>query len=347
MAVRVMRYANILFENVENVPRRRLFDRENPLDSLSEIEVYRRYRFIPATILTLLNLVADSLDFGTLRNSPLLPIQQLCIFLRAMATGSFQLVVGDTVRVSQPSVSRCCRRVGRAIARLARRYVRFPDREECKTLKSRFQSIAGFPNVIGLIDGTHVRIQRPKNHEADFINRKGYHSLNVQMVCDHSKKVRSLTAKWPGSTHDARIWRECHLRNQFEQGAHNGFILGDSGYPCTPYLMTPFRTPEAQNQEQFNLALCKTRVLVEQTFGIIKRRFAILHYGIRTDLATAVTYITACVVMHNFGIEHGDILEEDYLDDVFEEQVYHENVEINANHVGNIVRQQLVQRFFN
>jgi len=143
MAVRVMRYANILFENVENVPRRRLFDRENPLDGLSEMEVYRRYRFIPATILTLLNLVADSLDFGTLRNSPLLPIQQLCIFLRAMATGSFQLVVGDTVRVSQPSVSRCCRRVGRAIARLARRYVRFPDREECKTLKSRFQSIAG------------------------------------------------------------------------------------------------------------------------------------------------------------------------------------------------------------
>ncbi|KAH3815120.1 hypothetical protein DPMN_143641 [Dreissena polymorpha] len=40
----------------------------------------------------------ESLDFGTLRNSPLLPIQQLCIFLRVMATGSFQLVVGDTVR---------------------------------------------------------------------------------------------------------------------------------------------------------------------------------------------------------------------------------------------------------
>ena len=40
------------------------------------------------------------------------------------------------------------------------------------------------------------------------------------MVCDHSKKVRSLTAKWPGSTHDARIWRECHLSNQFKQGSY-------------------------------------------------------------------------------------------------------------------------------
>ncbi|KAH3783793.1 hypothetical protein DPMN_161743 [Dreissena polymorpha] len=123
------------------------------------MEVYRRYRFIPATILTLLNLVADSLDFGTLRNSPLLPIQQLCIFLRAMATGSFQLVVGDTVRVSQPSVSRCCRRVGRAIARLARRYVRFPDREECKTLKSRFQSIAG--------DVSRVEVAELKKSDTD------------------------------------------------------------------------------------------------------------------------------------------------------------------------------------
>lgn len=111
--------------------------------------------------------------------------------------------------------------------------------------------------------------------------------------------------------------------------------------------MTPFRTPESPSEERYNLALCRTRVLVEQTFGILKRRFAILHYGLRNDLPTTVTYITACVVLHNFGIEQGDILEEDFVDDVETDDVLDENVAININHVGNIVRQQLVQRFFN
>ncbi|KAH3730540.1 hypothetical protein DPMN_056530 [Dreissena polymorpha] len=66
MADRVMRYANILFENVENVPRRRLFDRENPLDGLSEIEVYRRYRFFSGNCT---DLIKFGPRFSGLRNA--------------------------------------------------------------------------------------------------------------------------------------------------------------------------------------------------------------------------------------------------------------------------------------
>jgi hypothetical protein len=42
--------------------------------------------------------------------------------------------------------------------------------------------ILGFPNVLGCTDGTFIRLQRPRNNEADFVNRKGYHSLNVQVM---------------------------------------------------------------------------------------------------------------------------------------------------------------------
>ena len=40
---------------------------------------------------------------------------------------------------------------------------------------------SGFPSVLGCIDGTFVRIQNPTEDEADFVNRKGYHALNVQV----------------------------------------------------------------------------------------------------------------------------------------------------------------------
>ncbi|XP_052065809.1 putative nuclease HARBI1 [Mytilus californianus] len=53
-----------------------------------------------------------------------------------------------------------------------------------KKIKAGNFRIGGFPNVIGAIDGTHVRIQAPTTDEASYVNRKGYHIINVQAVCD-------------------------------------------------------------------------------------------------------------------------------------------------------------------
>ena len=46
----------------------------------------------------------------------------------------------------------------------------------------QFAAIAGFPRVIGAIDGTHIAIKSPPaNREAVYVNRKGFHSINVQV----------------------------------------------------------------------------------------------------------------------------------------------------------------------
>ena len=91
-------------------------------------------------------------------------------------------------------------------------------------------------------------------------------------------------------------------------GHYTGFILGDSGYPCRWFLMTPFLNPTCRAEERFNGALSRTRVLIEQTFGILKRRFQCLHNELKTSPEQAVVYVLASVVLHNFGIDHGDIL---------------------------------------
>ena len=52
----------------------------------------------------------------------------------------------------------------------------------------------------------------------------------------------------------------------------------------------------------------KTRVIIEQTFGVLKRRFACLHYGIRLNPERACETVVACAVLHNFGQQQGDSL---------------------------------------
>ena len=51
-------------------------------------------------------------------------------------------------------------------------------------MKTKFFNITWFPSVIGCIDGKHAPIQSPGGDNAElFLNRKGYISINVQVVC--------------------------------------------------------------------------------------------------------------------------------------------------------------------
>ncbi|XP_046544627.1 putative nuclease HARBI1 [Haliotis rubra] len=174
--------------------------------------------------------------------------------------------------------------------------------------------MAGIPNVLGCVDGTFIRLMAPSENEADYLNRKGFHSLNVQMICDARYKFINCVAKWPGSVHDSRIFRDSRISIAFENGTYKGLLLGDSGYPCKSYLMTPFLTTSSHAEEKYNRSHSRTRVLIEQSFGILKRRFSCLHSGLRTTPQNACKIVTACVILHNIGIDRKDIIDVEQVD---------------------------------
>ncbi|KAJ4936975.1 hypothetical protein JOQ06_001559 [Pogonophryne albipinna] len=144
---------------------------------------------------------------------------------------------------------------------LAESFVVFPGTCPTQTIKEGFHSMAGFPMVLGCIDCTHVPISASLgDNEGDYVNRKSIHSLNIQATCDHRCVITSLEAKWPG--------------------LFIGVLLGDRGYACQPFLMTPYPDPGEGPQTSFNVAHAKTRVRIEMTFGILKARFTCLR-GLR------------------------------------------------------------------
>nr|CAI5827634.1 unnamed protein product [Callosobruchus analis] len=108
----------------------------------------------------------------------------------------------------------------------------------------------GFKGVIGVIDGSHVRIDKPSEDPESYINRKGYYSIHLQVVCDHKRKIRNVVT---------------------------GFR--DSGYPCLRHLLTPFKDMGnlTNVQQNYNWRLAKTRYIVEHTFGILKQKFRQLY----------------------------------------------------------------------
>ncbi|XP_038063167.1 putative nuclease HARBI1 [Patiria miniata] len=202
-----------------------------------------------------------------------------------------------------------------------------------------FFTIAGFPGIVGITDGTHIRITAPNAHEVQFVNRKNYHSINQGFVVDNKCNFTQLNAKWPGSTHDSRVLRESSLANVFERGQGENeevYLLGDTGYPSKPWLLTPFLQPGNRPEARYNGA----HSLVERTIGQWKRRFHCLHGEIRLSPERTCRVIAACAVLHNIAKQQGfpDIDEDDPMDDPPNPQPdqpaqLHDNGDLVRNHI--------------
>lgn len=105
---------------------------------------------------------------------------------------------------------------------LASKYIRFPQSEnEMTETKAAFIAYHHFPGTLGVIDGTQIAITAlPVGIENAYINRKGYHSINVQVVCNAHLIFTSMNARYPGSTHDAYIFGGSVLNTRLEDIHH-------------------------------------------------------------------------------------------------------------------------------
>ena len=49
-----------------------------------------------------------------------------------------------------------------------------------------------FPNIIGAIDGCHIRISPRRNERNAYYNFKHYHSVHLQAVCSYDRKFTDI-----------------------------------------------------------------------------------------------------------------------------------------------------------
>ena len=263
--------------------RERVFrDGSHAFEIYDDVELYMRYRFRHADIMNLVDMVGDNFSVAERKDS-LTPTLQVLIALRFFACGSFQLVVGDLFGVSKATISRTIHRVAAAFARLVPRHVRFHPQRETEAMKVMFHAVAKFPNVIGCVDCTHVKIATPAVNEHEYVNRKNDHAINVQLICDADASIINCVVHWPGSVHDARILRESPVIIKFETMPRplERFILGDRGYMLRDWLLTPYIHVANAEQQCYNDSHCATRCIIERCNGILKKRWHCLHTGLR------------------------------------------------------------------
>lgn len=90
-------------------------------------------------------------------------MNQLLCCLRYFSSSGHLLQTADFMHMDVSTVSRIIKKVSRAIARLFPIYVKMPEQQELVREQNKFYNVARFPRVIGLVDGTHIKIQSPGN----------------------------------------------------------------------------------------------------------------------------------------------------------------------------------------
>lgn len=327
-------------------PYRHLRHPLDPFEKYDNAEFLRRFRFSKPNFVQLEQLVFSNSE-RTSGRGPWIPLRiKLLITLRFYATNSFLLVCADVVDVSHSLVSHTIKTISRMIASKRRDFIKMPNSQDLVEYQRRFHAMYGFPKVIGVIDCTHIPISSPGGANAErFRCRKNFFSINTQVICDPEEKISNIVARWPGSTHDSRIFDNSSICAKLESHEFNGLLIGDQGYPCKSYLMTPLRNPQTRPEQRYNQSLSKTRVIVERVFGQWKRRFPVLSKGLRVKMETALSIIVATAVLFNITKDVNDVLLEDQIMDDEASEV--STIEIHSgNAMGNAVRRDIVNRYF-
>ncbi|XP_060069389.1 putative nuclease HARBI1 [Ylistrum balloti] len=220
--------------------------------------------------------------------------------------------IADRFGMSDSSVVLCRDRVLSAIVNLRHKLIVWPSRQEMVEEADIFSKRNGFPGIVGAIDGTHIKIRAPSLHPQSYVNRKGYHSLQLQCVCHHNMFSDVFTG-YPGSCHDARalknsdLWSKGLMRcNMVYHG------LGDGTYPLRRWLLTPYRDNGhlTQGEKKYNFYHSGNRVVIERAFALLKSRFRRIHHIDSPKVSTVVDIIMASCVLHNICIKQNDNIDE-------------------------------------
>lgn len=207
-----------------------------------------------------------------------------------------------------------------AINKIAPSVIKWPHTAEMTKIGDKFKQIAGLDRVIGVIDGTYIRIDAPKENKQAYINRKGFYGVTLQAVCDSNLRFIDCFVGYPSSFPDITIFRNSVLYKYVSVNRHsffpnNQYILGDAAYPCMSWCVPPYLNNDRLSWQQmlFNSVHAQTRQTINRSFALLFGRFPRLkQLQMKMQSFVPATVMAACV-LHNFCLDFEDYSIDSYI----------------------------------
>ncbi|XP_067119133.1 putative nuclease HARBI1 [Centruroides vittatus] len=240
--------------------------------------------------------------------------QQLLMSLWLLANQESFRGVGDRFGVCRRTAWRCLMRIVRAINVLNTQshIINWPSAQKARKTAQTFAMKYGITGVIGCLDGKHIAIKAPLEEPQAYINRKGFHSLVLQGVCDEKMCFIDCYIGEVGSVHDCTIFKRSEVYHRVCSGdgfPHADFhIIGDGAYQLSKHLIVPYRDNGflSSSKIMFNNKFSSCRQTIERAFAHLVGRFRRLKFLDMSRMDLMVELIAACCTLHNICVLQND-----------------------------------------
>lgn len=159
------------------------------------------------TFLYLCRELSPTLEKRNTRFREAIPVsKRIAIALWRLATGIDYRSIGQLFGVGRLTCCQITHQVCDALVKvLLKRCIKVVGTDEqIQETKRGFEFMSGLPQCVGAIDGCHIPILAPKEHHSDYFNRKKHHSIILQAVVDHKRRLVIIINI--NSLHSVNMW---------------------------------------------------------------------------------------------------------------------------------------------
>ena len=148
----------------------------------------------------------------------------LALGMYHLAHANSYVTIGPNFNVGKTTVIEAVEDVVDALCDIKHKYIKSPStNREILATRQTFENLTNLPDLVGAIDGTHIKIETPTESGPDYFRRLQQHDVVVQAVADGEKRFLGVAAGSPGSMHDSRVLRNSVLYRRIN---NSEFLLG-------------------------------------------------------------------------------------------------------------------------
>lgn len=141
------------------------------------------------------------------------------------------------------TIDKITSRVFESILSVEKDFLKWPtEAERNKLVLETFEEV---PYCIGYADDTEIALEeRPVWYfdPISFYSKEKQYSIKLQAVCDHTLLFLQILVGYPGSVHNARIYKNCNLAmHHKEYFTEPQYLAADCAFKLTTTVITPFR----------------------------------------------------------------------------------------------------------
>uniref|UniRef100_A0A4W4FGG4 DDE Tnp4 domain-containing protein n=1 Tax=Electrophorus electricus TaxID=8005 RepID=A0A4W4FGG4_ELEEL len=227
--------------------------------------------------------------------------------------------------------------------------VHWPKWKDAEASVAGFSAAVGLPGTVCAVGYCLIPIERPMDvpdSEAYRVSERSY-LVNLMAFCNHQGCFTYVSAKHPGNWHNSRVLLDTEVGRALQQdpvsllrGKH---IIGDSTFPLSEHLLTPF--PDhgtlGEKKRRYNLKVQAALQVVRGSLHSLRCRFQRLKLLQMNSVAQTSLAVHTCCILYNMYLETNNAASLECMEEDFITQMpFHELPTGHSGSLGGISKRQ-------